>query len=76
MEACLPKSEKERLAAIEPYQILDTLPEGQFDEITQVPAHICGCLIADQDRDGTANPRCCLRARLTDGAPGPNTTLR
>jgi hypothetical protein len=42
MEACLPKSEKERLAAIEPYQILDTLPEGQFDEITQVPAHIYG----------------------------------
>jgi signal transduction histidine kinase/CheY-like chemotaxis protein len=46
MEASLPKNEKERLAAIEHYQILDTLPEGQFDEITQVAAHICGCPIA------------------------------
>jgi signal transduction histidine kinase/ActR/RegA family two-component response regulator len=46
MKAALPKNEKERLASIEKYQILDTLPEGQFDEITQVAAHICGCPIA------------------------------
>lgn len=50
-----PKNEVERLAALQEYQILDSLPEQSFDDLTKIAAHICRTPIAlvsllDQDR--------------------------
>mgnify|MGYP000675233167 CR=1 FL=1 len=36
-----PENEKERLAAIDEYNILDTLPEQEFDNITRLASEIC-----------------------------------
>lgn len=44
--APLPEDEKERLDALRNYQILDTLPEMDFDDFTKVASHICGTPIA------------------------------
>ena len=46
MKAPLPANEVERLASLQLYDILDSLPEKSFDEITLLAAHICGCPIA------------------------------
>jgi signal transduction histidine kinase len=37
----IPENESERLAALNSYQILDTLPEQGFDEITLIASEIC-----------------------------------
>lgn len=44
--APLPKEEKERLEKLEEYQILDTLPEQNFDDLTQIASCICQTPIA------------------------------
>jgi len=44
--APLPPDETERLAALREAEILDTLPESAFDDLTQLAAHICGTPIA------------------------------
>ncbi|MDQ3394716.1 MAG: ATP-binding protein [Bacteroidota bacterium] len=36
-----PKNEKERLNSLYEYKILDTLPEKDFDDITQIASEIC-----------------------------------
>ena len=50
----LPPNEDERLRVLRSYKILDTKPEAQFDELTQLAALICGvpiCLISLIDAD-------------------------
>jgi len=42
----LPLNEKERLIALKGYNILDTLPEEQFDRLTELAAVICRAPIA------------------------------
>ena len=42
----IPHNEFERLAALESYQLIDTAPEHDFDELTALAADICGTPIA------------------------------
>jgi hypothetical protein len=50
-----PLNESERLQALDAYQILDTLPEREFDSITEIASFICQTPISlisliDKDR--------------------------
>jgi PAS domain S-box-containing protein len=42
----IPKNENDRLAELNSYNILDTLPEAEYDDITQLAASICDTSIA------------------------------
>jgi PAS domain S-box-containing protein len=44
--APLPNNEPARLAALQRYQVLDTPPESDFDDLTRLAAMICGTPIA------------------------------
>lgn len=51
----VPKDEAARLDALRTYNILDTAPEREFDELTRLAAQVCGCPMAaitlvDQER--------------------------
>jgi adenylate cyclase len=42
----VPEDEADRLSALHQYDILDTLPEKVFDDLTALAAYICGSLIS------------------------------
>jgi GAF domain-containing protein len=46
MSAHIPKNEKKRLKVLWQYDVLDTVPEELFDELTELAARICGAPIA------------------------------
>ena len=49
ISAIIPDNEKKRLEALKSYNILDTLSEEEFDNITKIAAQICNvpiCLIS------------------------------
>ena len=55
MSASLPKNEPKRLKVLWQYDVLDTVPEEVFDNLTELAAHICEAPIAvislvDEDR--------------------------
>ena len=39
----MPENEADRLAALAPYQVLDTAPEFAHDALTELAAQICRC---------------------------------
>ena len=55
MSAPIPKNEAKRIKVLWQYDVLDTVPEEVFDELTNLAAHICGAPVAlltlvDEDR--------------------------
>src|SRR6267154_5168320 len=46
MKAPIPKNEKKRLEVLWQYEILDTVPEQVFDDLTELAASICESPIA------------------------------
>jgi GAF domain-containing protein len=46
MTTPLPKNEKQRLKVLWQYEVLDTVPEEVFDDLTELAARICGAPLA------------------------------
>ncbi|MGC1129434.1 MAG: GAF domain-containing sensor histidine kinase [Candidatus Acidiferrales bacterium] len=46
MESIHPINEEERLSELRRYSVLDTSPEGAFDDLTKLAAYVCGAPIS------------------------------
>ena len=46
MKAPLPENETQRLAALKEYQVLDTLAEQSYDDLTMLAAQVCNVPVA------------------------------
>ena len=46
MQPSIPEKEEQRLQALQEYNILDTLPEQEYDEITKIASYICNTPIS------------------------------
>ena len=46
MNAASPENEKKRLKVLWQYEVLDTVPEALFDDLTELAANICEAPIA------------------------------
>jgi class 3 adenylate cyclase len=46
MEGPMPENERDRLKALEAYDVIGTPPEVDFDEIAEMAGQICGCPIS------------------------------
>jgi signal transduction histidine kinase len=46
MHPLIPANEKQRLKSLQEYNILDTLPEQEYDEITKIASYICNTPIS------------------------------
>ena len=44
MEGPMPENERDRLKALEAYDVIGTPREVDFDEIAEMAGQICGCL--------------------------------
>jgi len=62
MKAPLPATEPERLEALARYDIIDTLREPAFDDLTRIASYVCGTRIAVISLIDDASPS--LRSRL------------
>lgn len=60
MTAPLPRNEAERLDALDRYNILDTLPEQDFDNLALMAVRICGTPMTPR-----ASLNACWRSRAT-----------
>lgn len=46
MDYPVPENERDRLKALDAYDVVGTPPEMDFDEIAEMASHICGCPVA------------------------------
>lgn len=46
IKPAIPKNEKQRVKALVEYEVLDTVPEQNFDDLTKIAAQICGVPIS------------------------------
>ena len=74
MSSAKPPNEEQRLKALRRYDVLDTDPEKEFDDLTLLASHICGAPIAMMVRREEAN--CSRRSARTEARPHQHAKAR